>query len=190
MGDTVTVKTPDGKIREMQIAGLVHDLNGQMYVFDGVAIGYTTVDTLEWLGQSNDFNELRILVADPGNGLTKDYIKEVAAKASDKIENAGAMVFFTMVPDLGKHLFLDPMIQAISVMMGALAVLSLLLSGFLVINTISALITQQIRQIGMMKAVGGYRQAGVIHVSEYCGYFWITSFVDCRATRGSWCVLF
>jgi len=154
MGDTVTVKTADGKIKEMRIAGLAHDLNAQMYVFDGVAIGYTTVDTLEWLGQPNDYNEIRVLVADPGNGLTKDYIKEVAAKVSDKIENAGPMVWFTMVPDPGKHIFLDPTIQAISYMMGALALLSLLLSGFLVINTISALITQQTRQIGMMKSVG------------------------------------
>ncbi len=154
MGDTVTVKTPDGKIREMRIGGLAHDLNGQMYVFDGVAMGFTTMDTLEWLGQPNDFNELRILVADPGDGLTKDYIKEVTAKVNDKIEDAGSMVWISFVPDLGKHLFLDPMIQAISYMMGALALLSLLLSGFLVINTISALITQQTRQIGMMKAVG------------------------------------
>jgi putative ABC transport system permease protein len=154
MGDTVTVKTPEGKVRQMRIAGLAHDLNAQMYVFDGVAIGYTTTDTLEWLGQSNDFNEIRILVADPGNGLTTDYIKEIASKASDKIEAAGSMVWVTFVPEPGKHLFLDPMIQAISIMMGALALLSLLLSGFLVINTVSALLTQQTRQIGIMKAVG------------------------------------
>jgi putative ABC transport system permease protein len=154
MGDTVTVKTPDGKVREMRIAGLAHDLNAQMYVFDGMAVGYTTTATLEWLGQPNDFNELRILVADPGNGLTKEYIKEVAAKAGDKIEDAGSMIWVTFVPDLGKHIFLDPFIQAISVMMGVLALLSLLLSGFLVVNTTSALITQQTRQIGMMKAIG------------------------------------
>ena len=65
MGDTVTVKTPDGKVREMRIAGLAHDLNAQMYVFDGVAIGYTTTDTLEWLGQPQDFNELRIYSSRP-----------------------------------------------------------------------------------------------------------------------------
>jgi putative ABC transport system permease protein len=154
MGDTVTVKTSDGKVRDMRIAGLAHDLNAQMYVFDGVAIGYTTTDTLEWLGQPNNFNEIRILVTDPGNGLTTDYIKAVAGKVSDKIEAAGSMVWVTFVPEPGKHLFLDPMIQAISIMMGALALLSLLLSGFLVINTISALMTQQTRQIGIMKAVG------------------------------------
>jgi putative ABC transport system permease protein len=152
LGDTLIVKTPDGKEREMRIAGLAHDLNAQMYVFDGVAIGYITTDTLKWLGQSQDYNELRILVAD--NTDDREHIQAVANKARDKVEDAGPTVWITFIPQPGKHLFLDPMIQAISIMMGALALLSLLLSGFLVINTISALLAQQTRQIGMMKAVG------------------------------------
>ena len=36
----------------------------------------------------------------------------------------------------------------------ALGLLTLVLSGFLVVNTISALLAQQVRQIGVMKAVG------------------------------------
>ncbi len=152
MGDTVTVKTPEGKEREMRIAGLAYDLNAQMYTFDGVATGYITTDTLEWLDQPEDYNELRILVAD--HPTDREHIRQVANQARDKVEAAGPTVWFTFIPQPGKHIFLDPFIQAISVMMGTLAVLSLLLSGFLVVNTIAALVTQQIRQIGMMKAVG------------------------------------
>lgn len=152
MGDTVTVKTPDGKERDMRVAGLVHDLNAQMYTFDGVITGYITTDTLEWLGQPRDYNELHILVAE--NPFDRAHIQMVANRVRDKVENAGPTVWFTFIPQPGKHLFLDPFIQAISIMMGALALLSLLLSGFLVVNTIAALVTQQIRQIGMMKAIG------------------------------------
>jgi putative ABC transport system permease protein len=152
LGDTVTVKTPEGKERQMRIAGLAHDLNAQMYVFDGVAYGYITADTLEWLGQSRDYNELRFVVREQADNV--EHIESVATKVRDKIEDGGRTVWFTFIPPPGKHLFLDPFIQAISVMMGTLAVLSLLLSGFLVINTISALVAQQTRQIGMMKAVG------------------------------------
>jgi putative ABC transport system permease protein len=152
MGETVLLKTPAGKIREMRIAGLAHDLNAQMYVFDGVAYGFISADTLEWLGQSRDYNELRFVVAQ--NADDPQHIREVANKVRDKIEAGGRTVWFTFVPPPGKHMFLDPFIQAISIVMGALAVLSLLLSGFLVINTISALLAQQVRQIGMMKAVG------------------------------------
>lgn len=152
MGDTLTIKTPDGKIKQMRISGLAHDLNAQMYTFDGVATGYMTTDTLEWLGQPKDYNELRIIVAD--NVQDREHIQAVTDKVRDKIEDAGRTIWFAFVPEPGKHIFLDPMIQAISLMMGALALLSLMLSGFLVINTISALIAQQTRQIGMMKAVG------------------------------------
>jgi putative ABC transport system permease protein len=151
VGDNVTVKTPDGKERQMRIAGLVHDINGQMYAFDGVVYGFINDEALAWLGQTYDYNELRLVVA--GDQFDMAHIKRVADKARDKIEDAGSPVYFTLIPEPGKPLQ-DYLIQAISILMGALAVLSLLLSGFLVINTISALLTQQTRQIGMMKAVG------------------------------------
>lgn len=152
IGDTVLVKTGEGKEREMRVAGLAHDLNAQMFVFDGVGYGYITEDTLEWLNQAPGYNELRLVVAENRDNV--DHIQDVTNRVRDKVENSGATVFVTFIPPPGKHLFLDPFIQAISVMMGALAVLSLLLSGFLVVNTISALLAQQTRQIGMMKAVG------------------------------------
>jgi putative ABC transport system permease protein len=151
VGDTIIVKPPDGKEREMNIVGLAHDINAQMYVFDGVVYGYTTTDTLEWLGQSDGFNELRLIVSDDKFDI--EHIRATANKARDKIEAAGQTVLFTLIPEPGKPM-LDYLIQAISALMGALAMLSLLLSGFLVINTISALLAQQTRQIGMMKAVG------------------------------------
>lgn len=176
LGDTLTIKTPDGKIKEMRIAGLAHDLNAQMYTFDGVASGYITTDTLDWLGQSHDYNELRIIVADHNDDV--EYIQAITDKVRDKIERAGCTIWFTFVPTPGKHIFLDPIIQAISVMMGALALLSLMLSGFLVINTISALITQQTRQIGMMKAVGARsRQVVPMYLVTVTAYGLLALFV-------------
>jgi putative ABC transport system permease protein len=50
---------------------------------------------------------------------------------------------------------MDDVLQGILLLMGLLGVLSLFLSIFLVVNTVSALLTQQKRQIGVMKAVGG-----------------------------------
>jgi putative ABC transport system permease protein len=154
MGDTVTVKTPDGKERQMRVSGLAHDMNAQMYVMDGSVYGFVTADTLDWLGQERNYNELRFVVADAERANDRAYIQTVANKVRDKIEAGGRTVWFTFVPEPGKHLFLDPLIQAISIIMGAMGLLALLLSGFLVINTISALLAQQTRQIGMMKAVG------------------------------------
>ncbi|GIK36648.1 MAG: hypothetical protein BroJett011_04810 [Chloroflexota bacterium] len=156
VGDTILVKTPEGKERQMRIAGLAHDLNAQMYVFGGVAYGFATFDTLEWLGQERSYNELRIVVSQDGGLPDRAYIQQVANKVRDKIENSGRSVFFTFISEPGQPP-LDFLIQAITIIMGTLGVLSLLLSGFLVVNTISALLTQQTFQIGMMKAVGARR---------------------------------
>jgi len=54
VGDVVTIKTPSGKEREVRIAGLAHDLYAKLFVLDGMAYGYTTFDTMEWLGESRD----------------------------------------------------------------------------------------------------------------------------------------
>lgn len=157
VGDTILVKTPQGKERQMRIAGLAHDLNAQIYVYSGIGYGFTTFDTLKWLDQAQDYNELRVVVADPpGQALDRKYVQQVANKVRDKIEDSGRSVFYTFIPEPGEPP-LDFLIQAISIILGALGIMSLLLSGFLVVNTISALLAQQTRQIGIMKAVGARR---------------------------------
>lgn len=152
VGEVVRVKTPAGEERDISIAGLAHDLYARLYVLDGTAYGFINFETLEWLGEPRNFNELRIRVArQPRN---QDHIQQVANEVQDQIEQAGHSVLFTLVPEPGQHP-LHYIIQAVSLLMGALAVLALLLSGFLVVNVISALLAQEIRQIGVMKAIGG-----------------------------------
>ena len=69
------------------------------------------------------------------------------------MESSGVNVIFTLVFPPGEHPaqnFLD----AFSLILGAIGILSLLLSGFLIVNTLSAILTQHVRQIGIMKAIG------------------------------------
>jgi len=151
IGDTVLIETPDGKKRRMRVAGMVHDLSQISTFFRGVAYGYITMDDLEWLGETRDFNQLDFVVAD--RPLERAHVQEVAAQVRTKIENSGRAVFFTLVFEPGKH-WADDTMQAMLLVLGVLGALSLLLSGFLVINTITSLLTQQVRQVGIMKAVG------------------------------------
>ena len=58
------------------------------------------------------------------------------------------------IPTPGK-LPQDNIFQALVLLLTALGVASLFLSVFLLINTVSALLNQQVRQIGVMKAIGG-----------------------------------
>ncbi|MGB0388525.1 MAG: ABC transporter permease [Ardenticatenaceae bacterium] len=151
VGDVIHIKAPNGKERDVRIAGLAHDLYAKLYVLDGMAYGYITFDTLEWLGESRDYTELRVRVAE--NQEDKAHIEVVANKVQDKLEKGGRTVLFTLIPNPGEHP-LDYVIQAITLLLGVLGILALFLSCFLVINTISAVLTQQVRQIGLMKAFG------------------------------------
>ena len=151
VGQQVTIKTPSGKLRQMKITGTTHDMQASLYVLSDIGYGHISVDTLEWLEEPRNFNELHIRVAE--NELDRTHIKAVTNLVQDKLEEAGIAVLFTLIPQPNQPP-VDYLIQAVLAILGAVGVLSLGLSGFLVINTVSAIITQQIRQIGVMKTIG------------------------------------
>jgi putative ABC transport system permease protein len=150
VGDIVEVKLPDETIRKMRIGGVVHDV--QTGVGSAVGVnGYVSFDTLPWLHQSQDFNQLSIQVAE--HKLNKQHIEEVAALVEQQLKRAGGEVFVTFIPEPGQHPGTTQVLAVVAVI-GALGILSVLLAGFLIFNTLSALLGQHVRQIGVMKAVG------------------------------------
>lgn len=155
-GDNIEIESLSGETKELSVAGIVHDVNQIPAEFSGRAYGYIDFNTLEKLGLEQKYNRLHIIVAE--NTLDETHIREVAAALrDDRIEESGIRVFRIGVPEPGKHV-MDSPLNAMIVLLEFLGLLSLLLSGFLVINTISALLTQQTQQIGIMKAVGGVRR--------------------------------
>jgi putative ABC transport system permease protein len=151
VGDALVVKNSIGHQRTVPVAGLVHDMNQPPAQITGVPYAYVTRGTLEWLGLSRRFNQLQILVAE-GRG-DKTHITQVAQAATNKLERDGLVVAWTEVPEPGEH-FVEDFLPTILIILSTLGVLALILSGFLVINVITALLTQQTRQIGVMKAIG------------------------------------
>jgi putative ABC transport system permease protein len=151
IGSTVTVELPDGKIRELKVAGTVYTPNLPPAALFNNTYTFVTFETLEWLGASRDYNELSITV--DGDRMDKAHIAEVAKRVRDKVEAGGRTVYFTYIPEPATHPA-DSAIRPLLTLLGALGVLSLFASGFLVVNTIAALLTQQLRQIGIMKSIG------------------------------------
>lgn len=162
VGDSVLVEAPNGTQRQLTISGLVHDLNQPSARFVNSIYGYVTFETLAWLGLEDTLNQLDIVVSDAALGVPGEApsetgqaaLSQVAADVRSKVEKSGREVFWVSIPEPGSfpfEQFIDPM----AYLLAALGLLAVLLSGFLVINTISALLAQQIRQIGVMKAVGG-----------------------------------
>jgi putative ABC transport system permease protein len=151
-GDVITVEAPSGKLRELRVAGVVHDVNWMAAEWTGWAAGYISPESLEWFGVSSGFDELNIIVA--GEDKDEAIITGAAEQVRQQVEASGRTVYFTWIPAPGKHPA-DEVVQPIILLMGSLGFLSLLVSGFLVFNTLQALLTQQVRQIGIMKAIGG-----------------------------------
>jgi putative ABC transport system permease protein len=151
LGKQVLLEMPDGDRRSLRVSGLAHDVSQQPPFFTGDIYGYISFDTLEWLGVPRDFNELHITVDEELRGY--EQRRMIADEVRGKIERSGRQVFNVNVPREMKHP-VDALLQTMIVLMGVLGVVSFLLSGFLVVNTITALIAQQTRQIGVMKAIG------------------------------------
>ena len=154
IGDTITVETPDGRWHELRVGGTVHDLNQFPSNLSFSGLGYVTLDTMEWLGFPRSFSVLHITAAESGNDM--QHMRVVAETVKRKIERGGRWVNSTYIPQPGKHPAHDTL-QAISLVLSVLGSLVLGLSAFLIINMIGALLMQQVRHIGVMKAVGGRR---------------------------------
>ena len=155
VGDTVRIETPDEKQRELRIAGTVHDLAQMPAQFDNSPYGYISFDTLEWFGEPYGFNELHVVARTPRDGgiSPKEFARHVVNEVKNKAERSGLTIPLSLAAEPGQ-LPLDDILQAVLFLLGTLGMLSLLLSTFLIINTISALLAQQKRQIGVMKAIG------------------------------------
>jgi len=151
-GDLITVELSNGKQRELRLAGYMHAPAGFPFKYVRMINAYVTPKTMEWLGGTLDYNTLEVSVAE--NPTDQDHVKQVAQAVADRIERSGSTVNSIRVNQPGHH-YAYTFTQIIVFIMGTLGWLIALLSGFLIINTITALMTQQTRQIGMMKATGG-----------------------------------
>lgn len=153
IGDPIVVERPDGKRRTLHIAGVVHDLSEFSTEMTNTFYAYGTMETIEWLSGERAYNQLTIRVAGDEHPPSREYVEQVADRVYEKIQKSGRNPSFPHIPTLEEHPLAES-IGTLSLLMGALGVMSLFLSGFLVTNTISALMAQQLKQIGIMKAIG------------------------------------
>ncbi len=153
-GGNIYIKSR-GKERLVRVNGVVNDEMTQPPNFGGNAQFYASKDFFEELtGQSG----VNLILAGAAE-YDPEALDLVALEIQDKLEKQGVdsgpflPPNFERVVDPSKHFFQDIM-DAIFLVLGVLAVFALFLSLFLVYNTINALISQQINQIGVMKAIG------------------------------------
>ncbi|MEM7344465.1 MAG: FtsX-like permease family protein [Chloroflexota bacterium] len=148
-GHQFLIEMPNGRQRTMALAGVVHDVTLFPSSFSKKIYGYITVDTLQGLTGSRGYNELHVVV----DSDDKAEIDQIGQQINEKMQAFGVQVAARRILDPTKHP-LDNILQAILFILAALGMLALCLTALQVFNTISTLLTRQINQIGIMKAIG------------------------------------
>ena len=151
LGDTIEIELPDGLTHKLIVAGLVTDQTISKPEPNPTNNVYIDMKTLRSFGQDSNFNRLYITV---GNGRDRSLIEGIADVVEDRVKKSGLEIH-RLDEDLSNiHPMTDTILAVIGIL-GALGGLITILSSSLIINTLNALMTQQLRQIGVMKLVGG-----------------------------------
>src|SRR5574338_748504 len=151
-GDSITVELNNGKQRKLRLAGYIHDATGVSYSRARYVTAFVTPKTIEWLGGSLNYDMLAVSVAE--NPTDFAHVTQVAQTIKKRLEQSGLTVTSIVIFQPPGHHYAYKLSQAIFLVMAILGWLTVLLSCFLVLNTITALMSQQTRQIGLMKATG------------------------------------
>lgn len=150
IGDEVIFEL-DKTDRALPISGKIQAAFVHPPQFGGPAVFYTDAQGLERFNiPAGEFNGLSVRVTP----YSAEFAREIASEIKDRLGKEGIAVGFATYQDPEKH-WGRMFVEGLTLVLQVLAVIALLMSVILVTNTMAALITQQISQIGMMKAIGG-----------------------------------
>ena len=152
VGDQVEIELQGGTTRILSLVGLVSDQATNGVDFIGGANGFVTLDTLGWLGFGDNYNRLYVRV--DGDSNDEGHLIAVAEQVESKLESNNRRIYRTEIQSSNQH----PMASIVLALLGVMAALGgliLILSSSLIINTLNGLLSQHLRQIGVMKLVGG-----------------------------------
>ena len=151
LGDSLTVQTPNGPRHTIKIAGLAHDPGLAPAWQEQTVYGYITPATLTWLGESSSLHILKVSVKDQPDNVTA--IESTVGTLAAWLKGQGYTVDEIRIPPPGLHPHQSQM-NSILVMLLVFSLLALVLSAILTATMIGGLLAQQVRQIGIMKAIG------------------------------------
>ncbi|MGE5601494.1 MAG: FtsX-like permease family protein [Nitrososphaerales archaeon] len=152
LGDEITVELNNDAKRTLRVVGIIHD--GQRFSpkLAGSATLYVTPETLEGFGYPAAHTEMLIRATEPAHD--EAHILAALDQVEAQLKDSGRTVYSREVITESRA---DPFIGSVVLILTAFGLVILALSSFLVVNSMSALITQQVPQIGVMKLIGARR---------------------------------
>ncbi len=178
VGGSIEVELPSGKTHLLKVTGVVNDqtigATGGGGFFLAPVQAYTPIETLEWLEIPVVMNQL--FITTEGNSNDVDVIRQVSNQVTKTVEDSGLTVYSSSIRATDDH----PnrvYVEAISAVLLVLGFLVLFLSAFLITNTLSSLLNQQMHQIGVMKTIGARRSQimGIYMIQIF--FFGLAAFV-------------
>jgi putative ABC transport system permease protein len=116
--------------------------------------GYVARETLIDLGEEARLDQLVFVAAE--QRLDEQHVRRVAEEVAAWLDSRGHAVRRVDVPPPGKHPHADIM-GLLLLVQASFGLFALLLSGVLVVNLLTASMASQVRQVGVMKAIGASR---------------------------------
>ena len=152
IGDTITIKTREGRgERTLTVSGIAWTPAYPSAAILAVSLCYAPArDVQELAGLTGD-NQILVKLTDMGQ---RD---ETAKRISATLRRRN--VWFDRMHVRDPNEFVGKReLEAVFAVMTLFTALGLVISGFLVANTLSAIVSEQVSEIGAIKAVGGTRQ--------------------------------
>jgi putative ABC transport system permease protein len=147
-GESITLLI-DKRESVVMIDATLRDLQIFPPAFGGDATFFISRDLAESLFGTRNYNRLYAQIphfSEAEAETATDLIK-------NRLEKMSAPAYAAEIQDPSRH-FNQDLVDSVTLILGVLAILSLALGLFLVVNTISAIVAQQVSQIGVMKAIG------------------------------------
>ncbi len=150
IGSTVTVQV-GRREHHLKVVGIIRDSFTGPPQFGDDPVFFSTPETATWL-TGDDFNRIDVRLASYSG---REDAQKVIDRLAERIERVGISinVYGSWLRNPGEHWFQEDMDTAF-VILFVLGILAVGLSGFLIVNTMNAIVSQQLWQIGVMKVVG------------------------------------
>lgn len=148
IGDGVTIETAGG-LQHLRVVGMVRTPGQPGAGFLSFATAYMSADGLSRIAGISSANHIDVQLRDT------HQVNATARALANVLRAHHVVIFGAFTPGSNT---VQTASDAVFAIMRVLSIIALILTGFLIINTVTTLIAEQIKIIGAMKALGGTRQ--------------------------------
>lgn len=150
IGDSLILEL-DGTDRAFPVTGMIRHPFVPPPDFGGDAHILLSEEVVARMGIPQGLYNQLLVQVEP---YSEAYARDRMAVVKDQLAKQGLGIVFTVYQEPEEH-WGQPFLEGVNLVLQVLAIVSLFASVILVINTMTAVITQQIDQIGVIKALGG-----------------------------------